>query len=81
MGEVGLAPDHAIRHLQAARVLMPDSADCQCHLDIAEYVAGHLDILQGLREGMRELLAASTLCNGARFTADLETGYMERRDK
>ncbi len=47
------------------------------YIQIAVDLAGDLDRLAALRAGMRERLRASPLCDGKRFTGQLEAAYRE----
>lgn len=52
-----------------------DSEDA--YVELAIYYAGDLDALAALRQRQRGVMAMSPLCDGRRFTAELESAYQE----
>jgi predicted O-linked N-acetylglucosamine transferase (SPINDLY family) len=61
--------------LSAAGLAQFAAADEREYVSIAVRWAQDLSGLAGLRNGMRDQLVASPLCDAARFTANLEGAY------
>jgi predicted O-linked N-acetylglucosamine transferase (SPINDLY family) len=65
------ASRHALSHLTTAGLAELVAADLDQYVERAVELAGDLDRLETLRAGLREQMAESPLCDGARFAASL----------
>jgi predicted O-linked N-acetylglucosamine transferase (SPINDLY family) len=67
------ASRHSLSHLSAVGLTETVASDLDEYADLAVSLAGDLPRLAGLRSRLRERMAASPLCDGKRFAADLSS--------
>jgi predicted O-linked N-acetylglucosamine transferase (SPINDLY family) len=67
------ASRHGFSHLSNAGLTETIARDLDDYVDLAVSLAGDLPRLATLRAGLRQRMAASPLCDGKRFAADLTT--------
>jgi predicted O-linked N-acetylglucosamine transferase (SPINDLY family) len=63
---------HALTHLANVGLTELVAGSPQEYVELAAALAGDLPRLAGLRAGLRERVAASPLCDGRRFAANVQ---------
>jgi protein O-GlcNAc transferase len=75
LGGDRFAARHSLSHLSAVGLPELIASDEDSYHSIATDLARDLPRLEALRSGLRERMAASPLCDGPRFTRNLEDAY------
>ena len=66
---------HSLTHLTILGLTETIAADAETYITTALILAENLDHLAAMRSSLRPRMAASPLCNGVKFTRNLEAAY------